>query len=155
MSPIDSHYSIRKATKSDLDALSQLAARWLNEGDIVGHAMADLAPYIDSGYLLVATAAVARGPIAFLAARTSEQPIAIFDSKNYVEVDELYVLPEFRGAGIGSQLLSELKAMAKAQGIARFHVFSASRRLDRVVAFYERHGFRMWGMQAYSDEDDA
>jgi ribosomal protein S18 acetylase RimI-like enzyme len=154
MSPIGSDYSIRRATKRDLDALSQLAVRWLEEGDIVGYALPDLGAYIESGYLLIATE-VASGPVGFLAARVSDQPIAIFGSRVYVEIDELYVLPDFRGRQIGSQLVSQLKVMAKAQGIARFHVFSASRRLDRVVAFYERHGFRMWGMQAYSDENDA
>ena len=89
--------------------------------------------------------------LAFLAARVRREELAVFDTDEpYVDIEELYVTPHHRGKGIGSLLLNELKDAAHADGIIRFHVFSASKNLDWVISFYRRHGFEMWGMQAYA-----
>jgi ribosomal protein S18 acetylase RimI-like enzyme len=57
------------------------------------------------------------------------------------EIDEFFVLPDIRSAGVGSLLLAEAQRDMAARGIARLQL-----QLDvdnqRGRAFYQRHGFR-------------
>jgi GNAT superfamily N-acetyltransferase len=63
--------------------------------------------------------------------------------------------PANRNSGIGSLLITELKRVAGNDGFSRFHLFSASRKLDDVVRFYARHGFQVWSVQAYGDNAET
>ena len=141
---------IRSSDKADLKSIEVLATQWQEEGSTVGQEVGQFEHYLgESGYLLVAEEDESIS--AFLAAEEKTERLVIFDTEDpYIELEELYVVPGKRGQGIGSQLVNELKAMADTKGICRFHVFSSSRELDRVISFYRRHGFQVWGMQAYA-----
>ena len=39
------------------------------------------------------------------------------------------------------------------RGVAAFHVFTATRDIDRVLRFYRRHGFQPWGIQMSRSEE--
>lgn len=55
-------------------------------------------------------------------------------------LDELYVVPDRRGGGIGTAMITEARALLRARGCPELHI-----NVDEVDAdarrFYERHGF--------------
>ena len=55
-------------------------------------------------------------------------------------LDELYVVPELRGQGIGSALIAELLATAPAMGVDLIEINVDEGDTD-ARRFYERHGF--------------
>ncbi|HVU00888.1 MAG TPA: GNAT family N-acetyltransferase [Polyangiaceae bacterium] len=56
----------------------------------------------------------------------------------HLRVNEIVVSPDFQNRGLGSELLTGVFAQARAAGVpVRLHTF----RLNRALAFYERHGF--------------
>lgn len=55
-------------------------------------------------------------------------------------LDELYVVPERRGGGIGSQLLSAAEALAVRHGCELFEINVDGEDTD-ARRFYERHGY--------------
>jgi ribosomal protein S18 acetylase RimI-like enzyme len=56
-------------------------------------------------------------------------------------LDELYLRPEHRNAGLGSQLLRAVIAHCRARG-CRSVDLQVEHSHDRVVGLYDRHGFR-------------
>ncbi|WNQ13370.1 GNAT family N-acetyltransferase [Paenibacillus aurantius] len=67
----------------------------------------------------------------------------------YLEVDEVYVHPDFRSVNIGHALVDKLLQTAESNGITRSIVYSASKQWQKIVGFYEKHGFKMWFVQMY------
>jgi GNAT superfamily N-acetyltransferase len=57
----------------------------------------------------------------------------------------MVVLPDYRGAGVGSRLLAALERFAAGHGVARLWVFTES-----AAAFYERCG---WQPHGESEQD--
>lgn len=58
------------------------------------------------------------------------------DGKDLVELDDFYVLPPFRGIGIGSAILK--KCIAESCKPVFLYVFEEN---VRAIAFYRKHGF--------------
>lgn len=146
-----SSVTIRQASAADLERMNELSIQWQNEGSTIGQEAADLLPYLQEGeYLFVAEEK--ETIIAFIAATKKDTRLSIFDSSDpYIELDELYVAPEKRSQGVGSLLIDTLKTAGNKAGINQFHVYSASRELERGISFYARHGFNVWSIQAYAD----
>jgi GNAT superfamily N-acetyltransferase len=67
----------------------------------------------------------------------------------YLEVEELYVRADSRRRGTGGLLLAAIVAQAREAGVERFTVFSAAHDQHAILRFYERHGFRPWGVQLF------
>lgn len=55
-------------------------------------------------------------------------------------LDELYVVPQLRGEGIGSTLIDELLSISRARGVDRIEINVDEGDVD-AQRFYERHGF--------------
>jgi ribosomal protein S18 acetylase RimI-like enzyme len=55
-------------------------------------------------------------------------------------LDELYVVPDLRGHGIGSAVVDELVAMSRARGVDLIEINVDEGDVD-AQRFYERHGF--------------
>lgn len=66
------------------------------------------------------------------------------NDSEYLEVQDLYVMPSARGRGVGSKLMKTLLARARDQGLSRSMVYSANADYARTARFYERFGYRMW-----------
>ncbi|MCP5180194.1 MAG: GNAT family N-acetyltransferase [Pseudomonadales bacterium] len=57
------------------------------------------------------------------------------------EIDEFFLLPDFRSAGVGARLLTAAERAAAASGCANISL-QAGVGNDRAVAFYARAGYR-------------
>lgn len=79
----------------------------------------------------------------------NEGAVVIPAGESYLEIDNLYVSPEFRGQGIGSDLITQLLAQARQQGVAYAVLYSAARDIRGILRFYERHGFQSWYVQMF------
>ena len=71
------------------------------------------------------------------------------DGTAYLEVEDIYLIPEVRGRGIGSRLLNSLLEGAERQGIHRALVYSSVKNIGPVMRFYEHQGFRSWCVQMF------
>ena len=64
--------------------------------------------------------------------------------KEYLEVQELYVVPGYRRKGTGKKLVEAVLAKAKKNGIQRSMVYSANTDYISTARFYEKCGYKMW-----------
>lgn len=77
---------------------------------------------------------------------TLSETFAIYANGNYGVIDEMYVVPEHRSAGVGSMLLDAVKEYGRTRGWSRIDVTAPeSSRWDRTRRFYEREGFSFTG----------
>ncbi len=83
--------------------------------------------------------------------RISEGLAVVPAGQSYLEVNDLYVCPGIRGRDIGSRLLEQVLATAKAAGVTKAMVYSATKDIHRILAFYEGHGFSSWCVQMYRE----
>lgn len=62
----------------------------------------------------------------------------------YVQVNDLYISPDYRSKNIGAELLKTIKEKAEKNGIK--HIFLSSATMDSasVRRFYENNGFKIW-----------
>ena len=148
---LERNQGIRAATADDLDAIHALYERWVEDDSAFGLA----APVRDAmeawieGYCFVAD--TLEGPVGFVhATRGVSEGDAVLEADTpYVEVRDLYVLPTARNEGLGGKLLDAVITAAESDGVTAFHAFSGSRAQSAVLRFYEKHGFRPWGMQLF------
>lgn len=73
----------------------------------------------------------------------------IEQGEHYLEVDEVYVHPEYRNENIGHVMVDKLLVAAEGNGITRSVVYSATKKWQRIIGFYEKHGCKMWFVQMY------
>ena len=84
----------------------------------------------------------------FGSVRTSQYPVFPLNAP-FLEIYEVYVHPEERGAGIGRRLIERIVEEAKTQGVRHALVGSSNMDGRGIAQFYERHGFKMWYVQMY------
>ncbi len=136
-----------------MESVSRLQHQWAEEGSVYGF-VPESVEQIEAAlgpYFLVAE--VDDGIVGFVSGsvRISEDKAVIPEGAGYVEVDNLYVSPEYRGRGVGSRLISRVLAEAKEQGVAYALVYSAAKDIHSVLRFYERHDFRSWYVQMFRE----
>jgi ribosomal protein S18 acetylase RimI-like enzyme len=142
---------IRQAAESDTQSISRLHQQWFEEGSVYGfvpeseeHILAAPSPY-----LLVAESN--NEVIGFIsgALHSSAGVAVIPEGESYLEIDDLYVSPEYRRQGVGGELITQLLAQAKQQGVAYAMLYSAAKDIHGILRFYERHDFRSWYVQMF------
>jgi ribosomal protein S18 acetylase RimI-like enzyme len=145
---------IRACTHQDIDAILQLDSRW--EQEQIAH---DFTPvsrheYIKNlerfpAYFLVAESG--GGLVGYIqgAVRLRKWVAVLPEQEPYVEIEQVYVHPDFRHRHIGGQLMERLFAVAAHHGIQRFVVSSTSKEMDKILHFYRRHGFTPWYVQLF------
>lgn len=67
----------------------------------------------------------------------------------YATIENLYVQLEHRHNHVGGQLIERFVAAAHQRGIQRFLVGSNSKQMDKILALYRGHGFKLWSVQLY------
>lgn len=141
----------RLCQRDDLRSIVQLSQLWADEGTTRGQEVGALAFFEArlGHYFWVAEDDSAIVGFICGSAKVSEGLAVIPKGEAYLEIEELYVHPSHRCEGLGSQLLDRLLAEAAASGVTRSLVYSATREWQRIVSFYERHGFKMWFVEMY------
>ena len=77
---------------------------------------------------------------------TLTETFAIYANGNYGVIDEMYVAPEHRSAGVGAFLIDAAKEVGKQKGWTRIDVTAPeSQRWDRTRRFYEKQVFVFTG----------
>lgn len=146
-------FQIRRATLQDIAAIRRLQEQWADE-DITYGFVPDGEEQIRQQigpYLLVAE--VDGALVGFISGsqQISDGMAIAPEGTRYLEIDNVYVTPEFRQQEIGGKLLDAILAVAREEGVGKALVYSATRDLHRVLAFYERHDFRPWYVQMFRD----
>ena len=67
----------------------------------------------------------------------------------YLEIENIYVLPEYRNRRVGGDLLEKLLKVAEQNGIKRFFVSTVTKDMDRILRFYQDHGFIPWYVELF------
>ena len=72
------------------------------------------------------------------------------DGTDYFEVEELYVVPECRGQGVGKVLFSFAEAVVKAEGIDYLMLSTATKDYRRILHFYiDELGMEFWSARLF------
>lgn len=132
---------VRRATPADAGVLARLLWDFNTEfesetddADVLAGRFARLLA-LETAYAVLAEDDT--GPVGF--ALVTLRPAIWFDGP-VATLDELYVVPRLRSAGIGTQVLDLSRALAREAGAPEMHI-----NVDEVDAdtrrFYERHGF--------------
>jgi ribosomal protein S18 acetylase RimI-like enzyme len=82
---------------------------------------------------------------------SSERMAVMPDGESYLEIDDLYISPEFRRRGVGSGLVNQPLAQAKQQGVAYALLYSAAKDVRGILRFYEQHGFQRWYVRMFRE----
>lgn len=142
---------IRQAVEADVSRICELQQKWLGEDNVYGFVPAhsdEIKSRLDEYYLVAETT---KGIIGFIAGsvRVSADLAIIPKGSQYLEIDDLYVIPSFRGQGVGSQLVDQLLAHAKERGLDYATLYSAGKDIHAILRFYERHRFQSWYVQMF------
>jgi GNAT superfamily N-acetyltransferase len=143
---------IRKASVQDVPRIAALSRRWAEEEVTFAYPAASeeqIARRLGD-YCWVAERG-GGGELAGYtigAVRTSQYPVFPMDAP-FLEIQEAYVHPDERGAGIGQRLIDSLLEEARSRGITHSMVGSSNLDWRRIAGFYEKKGFKMWYVQMY------
>ena len=146
---------IRTCTQDDIDAILSLERQWEQEEIAYG----DFNPMTREAYVAI----LERFPEYFLVAESNGQVVGYIHASSdrekrveviperepYLEIEDIYVQPDFRDRDIGGQLLERIFEIARAAGIQRFVVGTLSKDTDRILKFYRSHGFTPWRIQFF------
>ena|SRR5690349_10714036 len=149
------HIRIRACTPNDIDSVIALEWQWEQEDIAYG----DFNPMSREAYVSI----LERFPAYFLVAESDGQlvgyihasvhhdkPVEVIPAgEPYVEIEDIYVHPDFRDRDIGGALLERIFEVAQQQSIQRFIVGTLSKETDKILRFYRSHGFTPWRIQFF------
>lgn len=146
---------VRQAVESDIPAILRLQHNWFLEESIHGY-LPDTSDQI----------AAMLGPLFFIAEEDNRlvgfisgsihesQGLAVIPKgKIYLEIENVYVIPQSRSSGIGGTLVDRILAQARQQEIPYVLVYSATKDIHAILKFYESHGFQSWYVQMFQKLD--
>ena len=138
---------IRACTPHDIDGVMALERQWEQEEIAYGNFnpmsrdmyMAILERF--GAYFLVAESDGQLVGYIHASSDLEKRVEVIPEGEPYLEIEDIYVHPDFRSQDIGGQLLEQVFAVARQEGIHRFIVGTLSKETDRILKFYRSHGF--------------
>jgi ribosomal protein S18 acetylase RimI-like enzyme len=146
---------IRACTPNDIEGVIALERLWEQEEIAYG----DFNPMSREAYVAI----LERFPAYFLVAETDGQLVGYIHAsvqrdkrvevtptyEPYVEIEDIYVQPDYRDREIGGALLEWIFEIARQEGIEHFIVGTLSKETDRILKFYRSHGFTPWRIQFF------
>lgn len=123
---------------------------WAREGITYGQAAESREWFSErvGDYFFVADAGAVVGYCQGEPRRAEESVAAVLPLDTpYVEITNVYIRPDHRSTGIGSRLLTAVLDAAAADGVHRSLLFTGTKDVAGVLRFYERQGYRGWGVQ--------
>lgn len=143
--------NLRKARENDLIKVVELSELWVSESITygLGANIEELLRKYIGDYFWVAE--VNSNIVGYINGTVHESDgLAVIEKgERYLEVDEVYVHPDYRSDNIGHAMVDKLLQTAESNGVTRSIVYSASKQWQKIVGFYEKHGFKMWFVQLY------
>ena len=141
---------IRKIDKNDVPSICRLQKQLFEEDIIHGfvpETVEEIEKSIDSYFL---AAEINDEIIGFISGKIcASDGLAVIPKGSYLEIENLYVAPQFRRQGVGGRLVDELLMEAKRNNIAYALLYSAAKDLHGILKFYERHNFQSWYVQMF------
>jgi len=143
--------NLRKAREHDLVKVVKLSELWASESITYGLAAntEELLVNFLGDYFWVAEVDSQVVGYIFGSIHESDGLAVIEKGERYLEIDEVYVHPDYRNDNIGHAMVDQLLQTAESNGITRSIVYSATKQWQKIVGFYEKHGFQMWFVQMY------
>ena len=142
---------IREAVKKDVPLIQRLQQQLFEEEIIYGFVPETVEEMEKSigAYFLVAE--IDNEITGFICGdvSVSDGLAVVPKGESYLEIENLYVVPQLRKQGIGGRLVDELLLKAGRAGIAYVSLYSASKDVHGVLKFYERHDFQSWYVQMF------
>lgn len=141
----------RRATAEDCEDILKLQKQWAAE-DITYGFKAEALETLETKIRCLSYIAEAEDEIiGFLTASIREaKALAVMKAgEKYIEIEDIYVSGKYRDQGIGSKLIETVLEEASKQGIERAMVYSASKDMDNIIAFYRKHGFKSWYIEMF------
>jgi len=148
-----SQIKIRQASKTDIPTIKRMQQEWFEEDCVYGFLPANFGQLQHALGLYFLVAENQNHIVGFIsgAVHLSNELAIIPNGRTYVEIEDLYVSPQFRQLGIGSQLIEYFLSQAKSQGVTYALLYSATKEIRSVLQFYERHGFQGWYIQMFRE----
>jgi ribosomal protein S18 acetylase RimI-like enzyme len=145
---------IRECTHRDLDSIFQLDQLWDEEGVAYVFTYGSREDFIADferfqEYFLVAES---EGQIVGYingSIRVNEEVEVLPQQETYLEIENIYVKPEYRNRRVGGELLERLLEVAERNGIQRFFVSTVTKDMDRILKFYRSYGFKPWYVELF------
>lgn len=143
---------IRLASPKDLDAVATLEQNWVLEDAVVGFEVngvdgfANHVTEVDKSIWVAESQSDVVGYVTASIHRSGQLAVVPIN-ETYIEIDDLYMSPEFRSASLGSRMVETVLDFARTQKIKYASVFSASSRVADIMRFYQNQGFEPWGIQ--------
>ena len=133
--------TVRLAEVGDADVVGRLLRDFNDEFETAGPSAAELAGRFGSllarDDVVVVLAEAGGRCIGF--GFVTLRPTPYYDG-SFAQLEELYVVPELRGAGAGTLILRSAIETARGRGAAEMHINVDEVDVD-TRRFYERHGF--------------
>ena len=142
---------VRSAREADVESVVELSETWAAEDSTCGIVPTPASTLSDhlGPYFWVAERGTAVVGYAYGRVEVSQGLAVIPAGERYLEIEELYVLSEYRNEGLGSDLVRALLRVAAENRVTRGLVHPATKDWPRIVRFYEQFDFKMWYVQMY------
>ncbi|HEX8737392.1 MAG TPA: GNAT family N-acetyltransferase [Pyrinomonadaceae bacterium] len=142
---------IREASQQDVPIVYRLQRQMLAEDGIYGfvaETFEQIEKAINPYFLIAETGGEIIGFISGDVS-VSDGSAVVPKGEKYLEIENLYVAPEFRKQGVGGRLVDEALTKARENGASYAMLYSASKDVHGILKFYERHNFQSWYVQMF------
>jgi len=144
---------IRNATEKDIPDLAVLSRRFVKEISAFG-LVALTEGYLkklDTKLIWVVEDSNRLVGYALCLPHKNDGSFIFTEDDKILRLDEIYLVPESRGEGIGSQLIKIVERYAKTHGYTKLFIYSSVKELDPVLKFYRGNGFKTWAVQFFKE----
>ena len=145
--------NIRNATRKDIAVIVALCLRYMNGVPTWGLVARteDEIRQLDTRFIWVVEDDNELIGYAICLPRENDGSCIYTESDKILALDEIYLVPEARSKGIGSQLLQRIYDCAKINGFTKLLVYSSVKDIEPAMKFYRGNGFTTWAVQLFKD----
>jgi GNAT superfamily N-acetyltransferase len=141
--------TIRKAGAADIAVILSMQNDLASEGAIWGYAADSPREWNhrNLGWLFLAVDGCEPVGFIYCAERPYQGECVFSEGSRILEIIEIYVRPQCRGAGVGRRMVDAVQSEAAASGFTHMRLYSAAKRFDDILAFYRGCGFAPWYLE--------